>query len=90
MYYTVELFEVILRGGSISNFFYTPNNLFIDCPQDLYKTETGTFVPNYSSTVGLDLLFLGEDIRMSDLEEIFPLLPSNLKELMDNRHTYQK
>lgn len=86
----MELFEAILRGGSIPNFFYTPNNLFIDRPKNLHDSETGTFVANYMSTVGLDLLFLGEDIRLSDLEEIFPLLPSNLKELMDNRPTYQK
>ena len=38
---------------------------------------------NYTSTVGLDLLFLGEGISLPDLEEIFPLLPTNLKELID-------
>ena len=45
---------------------------------------------NYTSTVGLDLLFLGEGISLPDLEEIFPLLPTNLKELMENASTYQR
>lgn len=42
------------------------------------------------STVGLELLFLGEKIKLTDLEEIFPLLPSNLKELMENGPTFQR
>lgn len=79
---------MILRGGSIPNFFYTPKNLFIDRPQNSYDAETGTFVVNYTSTVGLELLFLGEKIKLTDLEEIFPLLPSNLKELMENGPSY--
>jgi hypothetical protein len=40
--------------------------------------EVGKLTANYLSTVGLSLIYLKEPILLEDLEEIFPLLPTNL------------
>jgi hypothetical protein len=54
MYYIEEFFEVILRGGSIPNFFYTPHNIFICRPPPLQeRVEIGRFSVNILSTAGL-------------------------------------
>lgn len=68
IYYIQEFFELILRGGSIPNFFYTPKNIFFNRPPPLDTTEIGRFSVNFLSTVGLDMLFLGENIIKEDLE----------------------
>jgi hypothetical protein len=49
---------VIVRGGFIKNFFYSPKNIFFNRPLPLQECEIGKFSLNFISTVGLDMLFL--------------------------------
>lgn len=56
IHYFEELFQLILKGGGIRNFFYTPNNIFINVP-DAYNSFGETRLKlNITSTAGLKFL----------------------------------
>lgn len=57
MYYILQFFELIWRGGSIMNYMYVPQNMFISRPGLLNGVEIGKLHLNLSSTSGFPLLF---------------------------------
>ncbi len=64
------------------NFFYSTNNVLTNQSPNSRISELFTkYSLNFTSTVGLELLYLSRDILREDLVEIFPLLPKNLTKL---------
>lgn len=61
IFYLEELFQLVLKGGGIYNFFYSPNNIFLVAPDDDDSSIETRLMPNISSTVGLKFL-IGEMI----------------------------
>ena len=57
IYYFQEMFSLIVRGGGIDYYFYTPNNVFICPPKKQNLMTLGYLRLNLTSIAGLKVLF---------------------------------